>query len=142
MLPSQPTPSEASVTNTPAPTETPAATYAIASIMFPQDGDAVGRSVVVRGTISGLRSGLLCVKSQAFSRLIYPQGEIISDPTGYWVVESVYQSVGYTYETFVVVTDNPDAAGVLASEYYRVNGMDKLPSDTFIASSVIIVGRE
>jgi len=101
--------------------------------------------VAVRGTVLGLRSGqraFLCVKSQAFGRLIFPQGEIFPDPSGYWVVESIYQSVGYTYETFVVVTDNSDAAEMLADRYYRANGMGRLPSDTFITSSVIVVKRE
>jgi hypothetical protein len=132
-------------TATPTPTETPSLARATANITSPQDGAAVGESVAVRGTIAGLRPdqrAFLCVQSTVFGRLIFPQGEIYADPSGYWVVESIYRSVGYDYETYVIVTDNPDSAEMLADQYYRGYGMKSLPSDTFIASRVIVVTRK
>ena len=139
------TPMPPTATHTPRPTETPTLARATASIAFPQDGAGVGESVAVRGTITGLRSdqrAFLCVQSTAFGRLIFPQGELFADSSGNWVVESIYRSVGYNYETYVVVTDNPDSAEMLADQYYRGYGMKSLPADTFIASRVIVVKRE
>jgi serine/threonine protein kinase len=141
-----PTPTEAPTpTPTEAPTPTPTPIPPTASIAFPQNGATVGESVIVRGVISGLGSGqraFLCVKSQAFGRLIYPQSEIFPDPSGQWAVESIYRSVGYSYETFVVTTSNPDAAMMLADKHYRAYGMRSLPQDTIIISSVVVITRE
>lgn len=142
-----PTPEPPSNTPVPEPTNTstPKPTVATSSIVFPQNETTVGESVIVRGTISGLESGqraFLVVKSTAFSRLIYPQGEIFPDPTGQWAVESVYGSVGYKYETFVAATNNSEAANMLANGYYRTYGMSSLPQDTIIIGPVIVVTRE
>ncbi len=143
--PIPPTPTPTPPMPTPVPPTPIPTTPPTASIAFPQNGDAVGESVIVRGVISGLGSGqraFLCVKSQAFGRLIYPQGEILPDLSGQWAVESIYHSIGYSYETFVVTTNNPDAAMMLADKHYRAYGMRSLPQDTIIISSVAVVTRE
>ena len=150
-VPPTPTPVIVVVTATPIPaTDTPippmpTPIHPTASIAFPQNGVAVGESVIVKGVVSQLGFGqraFLCVKSQAFGRLIYPQGEIFPDPSGQWAVESIYRSIGYSYETFVVTTSNPDAAMMLADKHYRAYGMRTLPQDTVIISPVIVVTRE
>lgn len=67
--------------------------------------------------LTGLRPEqyvFLCVKSQAFGRLIYPQGKVVPDPTGQWTVASIYGTPGYSYETFLVVTTNAEAAAMLS----------------------------
>ena len=150
-VPPTPTPVIVVVTATPIPaTDTPippmpTPIHPTASIAFPQNGVAVGESVIVKGVVSQLGFGqraFLCVKSQAFGRLTYPQGEIFPDPSGQWAVESIYRSIGYSYETFVVTTSNPDAAMMLADKHYRAYGMRTLPQDTVIISPVIVVTRE
>src|SRR6266702_6187398 len=72
----------------------------------PRHGATVGQKVAVEGVLAGLRPEqhvFVCVKSQAFGRLIYPQGQVIPDGTGQWTVESMYATPGYKYETFSVV---------------------------------------
>jgi hypothetical protein len=52
----------------------------------------------VEDVLTGLRPEqhvFLCVKSQAFGRLIYPHGKVIPDATGQWTVESIYATPGY-----------------------------------------------
>jgi hypothetical protein len=61
----------------------------------------------------------LCVKSQAFGRLIYPQGRVIPDGTGQWTVESIYGTPSYSYVTFLVVTINTEAAVMLRDQHAR-----------------------
>jgi hypothetical protein len=82
------------------------------------------------------------VKSQAFGRLIYPQGQIMPDATGKWVVESIYGSPGYSYETFVVVTTDTASAALLRDPQARKYGMRGLPSSTAPIGPVIVVTRE
>jgi len=128
----------------PASTSDQASAQAKASIESPQDDSAVGENVTVTGTIFDLRPGqraFLCIKSRAFSRLIYPQEEIIPDTSGHWTARGVYRTPGYEYETYVVVTDNPDSAEALTDRNYRANGMPNLPRDTSIVSPVIVVVR-
>jgi hypothetical protein len=127
-----------------APTAPPP-TMTTASITFPPHGARVGLSVFTAGHISGLtpdQYAFLCVKSQAFGRLIYPQGQISPDAAGTFLLKSVYASAGYSYETFVVSTDNAESAALLSQQRYRQYGMRTLPSNTHIISPVIVVTRE
>jgi formylglycine-generating enzyme required for sulfatase activity len=117
----------------------------VVSITYPSNGASVGQRVDVTGRISGLIPGgraFLCIKSTAFNQLTWPQGEILPDSNGNWVVEGVYQSPGYAYETFVVVTENVASAEMLADQYYRASGMSDLPAGTILISPVIVVNRE
>ncbi len=84
----------------------------------------------------------LCLKSQAFGRLIYPQGEVIPDATGQWTVESIYATPGYRYETFLVVTTNPAAAAMLQDQQARLYGIRDLPPSTQLLGAAIVVTRE
>ncbi|HEY7489620.1 MAG TPA: PAN domain-containing protein, partial [Candidatus Tectomicrobia bacterium] len=116
-----------------------------ASITFPRDGARVGLSVFASGQITGLtpgQSAFLCVKSQAFGKLIYPQGQLNPDATGTFTLKSIYASAGYRYETFVVSTDDADAAALLSQQRYRQYGMRTLPRNTRIISPIIVVARE
>jgi hypothetical protein len=129
---------------TPTSTNIPVPTNVTAAITYPQDDTAVDQSVYVRGEISGLTPGqraFLCVRSVAFGRT-YPQGEIIPDPAGQWLVESIYADIGYRYETFVVATNNPKSAEMLANEHFREVGMSILPEDTFAIGVPIVVERQ
>jgi hypothetical protein len=116
-----------------------------ASSTFPRDGARVGLSVFASGQISGLtpdQYAFLCVKSQAFGKLIYPQGQLSPDAAGTFTLKSIYASVGYSYETFVVSTDDADAAALLSEQRYRQYGMRTLPRNTRIISPIIVVTRE
>jgi hypothetical protein len=84
----------------------------------------------------------LCVKSQAFGRLIYPQGAVIPDDTGHWTVESIYATPGYRYETFLVRTTNPASAAMLRDPQARKYGLRSLPPGTEPLGPVIVVTRE
>jgi serine/threonine protein kinase len=131
-------------TKTPQSTDTPVPQYPSASFTYPQNKDSVGWKVNVSGYISGLEPGyraFMCIQSTVFGELIWPQGEILPDSTGYWVVEGVYQSVGYDYRSFVVITNNHDSAEKLADQYYRAMGMNELPPDTTVISPIIVVAR-
>ncbi len=63
------------------------------------------------------------------------------DPAGEWLAESIYQSAGYNYETFVVLTNNLDSAKMLDDPDFRRLGMSKLPVDTIIISNTVTVLR-
>ena len=105
----------------------------------------MGQRIVVEGVLAGLRPEqhvFLCVKSQAFGRLIYPQGQILPDGTGQWTVESVYATPGYSYETFLVVTANAEAAALLSDQHARKYGMRDLPPGTERLGTAIVVTRE
>lgn len=111
----------------------------------PRHGDRVGQKIAVEGVMSALRPdqhAFVCVKSQAFGRLIYPQGQIMPDATGQWRVESIYGSPGYRYETFVVVTTDTASAARLRDPQSRKYGMRSLPPSTTPLGPVIVVTRE
>jgi hypothetical protein len=105
----------------------------------------VGQKIAVEGVLAGLQPEqhvFLCVKSQAFGRLIYPQGQVLPDGTGQWTVESIYATPGYKYETFLVVTANAASAAVLSDQHARKYGMRDLPPDTERLGPAIVVTRE
>ena len=60
---------------------------------------------------------------------------------GKWVVEGVYQTPGYDYLTYVVVTENSRSAEILADPDSRKYGIDTLPAGTTIISDIITVTR-
>ena len=130
----------------PAPQPVPTPQSGItASITSPRPGAIVDRKIAVEGFISGLRPHhyvFLCVKSLAFGRLIYPQGQVTPDATGKWMVESIYATTGYSYETFLVVTTNTAAAALLNDQQARKYGMPGLPPDTERVGTTLIVTRE
>jgi len=116
-----------------------------ASITSPRPGARVDRKIPVEGFISGLRPHhyvFLCLKSLAFGRLIYPQGQVTPDATGKWMVESIYATTGYSYETFLVVTTNTASAAMLNDQQARKYGMPSLPPDTERVGTTLIVTRE
>ena len=126
----------------PAPLPQPGMTARITS---PRDGATVGHKIAVEGVMAGLRPPqqvFLCLKSQAFGRLIYPQGEVIPDATGQWTVESIYATPGYRYETFLVVTTDPAAAAMLHDQQARQYGIRDLPPSTERLGAAIVVTRE
>lgn len=132
-------------TATLAPTSTPVPISPSASITYPRNGGTVGWKIDVRGEIHGLKPGwraFMCIQSTVFGELIWPQGEIFPDSSGNWVVLGVYQSVGYDYKSFVVITNNDNSAEMLADQYYRAGGMNTLPVDTTIISPIIVVTRK
>jgi len=105
----------------------------------------VRQKIAVEGVLAGLRPEqhvFVCVKSQAFGRLIYPQGQVVPDNTGQWTVESVYGTPGYSYETFLVVTTNAEAAAMLSNQHARKYGMRELPPGTERLGTAIVVTRE
>jgi len=105
----------------------------------------VGQRIAVEGVLAELRPEqhvFLCLKSQAFGRLIYPQGKVIPDGTGQWTVLSMYATPGYSYETFLVVTTNTEAAAMLNAQHARKYGMRELPPGTERLGTPIVVTRE
>lgn len=115
-----------------------------AQIYYPEDGAVVEKFVAVKGTISGLNSGekaFLCIKSTAFGRLIFPQGELLPDANGQWSVSAIYSSIGYRYETFVAIARDTEAAQLLGDGYHRSYGMRSLPESSSILGPVITVER-
>jgi hypothetical protein len=105
----------------------------------------VGQKIAVEGVLAGLRPEqhvFLCLKSQAFGRLIYPQGKVIPDDAGRWAVESIYATPGYRYETFLVSTTNAESAAMLNAQHARKYGMYDLPPRTERLGTAIAVTRE
>jgi hypothetical protein len=105
----------------------------------------VARKIAVEGVIAGLQPDhhvYLCVQSQAFGRRIYPQGRVRPDLTGQWTVESIYGSSGYRYETFLVITTNPESAVLLNAQQSRKYGLRDLPPSTERLGTAIVVMRE
>ena len=99
----------------------------------------------MEGVLAGLRPEqqvFLCVKSQAFGRLIYPQGKVVPDATGQWTVDSIYGTPGYSYETFLVVTTNTESAAMLSDQQARKYGLRELPAGTERLGPPIVVTRE
>jgi hypothetical protein len=105
----------------------------------------VGQKIAVEGVLAGLRPEqyvFVCVKSQAFGRLIYPQGQVLPDGTGQWTVESIYATPGYKYETFLAVTTTAEAAARLRDQHARKYGMRELPPGTVRLGTAVVVTRE
>jgi len=105
----------------------------------------VGQKVAVEGVLARPRPEqqvFVCVKSQAFGRLIYPQGKVIPDGTGQWTVESIYATPGYKYETFLVVTTTTEAAALLSDPHARKYGIRELPPGAERLGMAIVVTRE
>ena len=114
-------------------------------ITSPRDGATVGRRIAVEGMLAGLHPEqhvFMCVKSQAFGRLIYPQGKVVPDATGQWSVDSIYATPGYSYETFLVVTTNAAAATRLSDQHASKYGMRDLPPGTERLGAAIVVTRK
>ena len=84
----------------------------------------------------------LCVKSQAFGRLIYPQGKVVPDATGQWTVDSIYGTPGYSYETFLMGTTSAEAVAILSDPQARKYGLRELPPGTARLGMAIVVTRE
>lgn len=118
-----------------------------ATIITPREGTPVQAKVYVpvQGTISGLQDeqrAFLClqpIKNDGSFAKIYPQGEIQIDQGATWQVKSIYETPGFRYRTFVVITSNPASAAELADDYSRVKGMDSLPANTESVGQVIVV---
>ena len=105
----------------------------------------MGQKIAVEGVLAGLRPEqqvFVCVKSQAFGRLIYPQGKVLPDATGKWTIDGIYGTPGYSYETFLVVTTNAESAAMLSDQHARKYGMRELPPDTERLGTAIVVTRE
>jgi hypothetical protein len=125
------------------PTLTPESITAEAQIEYPEDNTVVGRTVYVKGYISGLKPdqrAFLCVQSELYGR-IFPQGEVIADPAGNWLVESVFETVGARYILFVVATNDANSAEVLGNEHFRMVGLTSLPDNAYTISEKIILER-
>ena len=128
--------------STPEPSIAPGTTT---RITFPQQGARVAQKIAVEGVIAGLQPEqhvFVCVQSQAFGRLIYPQGKVRPDPTGRWTVESIYGTRGYRYETFLVITTNPASVALLHAQQSRKYGLRALPPSTERLGTAIVVLRE
>jgi hypothetical protein len=105
----------------------------------------VGQKITVEGVLAGLRPEhhvFVCVQSQAFGRLIYPQGKVIPDHTGQWTVQSIYATPGYRYATFLVHTTDTTSAALLSAPHARKYGLHDLPPGTERLGPPIVVLRE
>ena len=114
-------------------------------ITSPQPGDQVAQKIAVEGVIAGLQPDqhvFVCLQSQAFGRLIYPQGKVRPGPTGQWTVESIYGTSGYKYATFLVITTNTASAALLSAQQSRKYGLPDLPPDTERLGTAVVVMRK
>jgi hypothetical protein len=110
-----------------------------------RQGATVGQKITVEGVLTDLRPEaqvFLCVQSQAFGRRIYPQGKVVSEPTGHWTVQSIYATPGYRYATFLVHTTDPQAATLLRAPHARKYGLQDLPPGAERLGPAIVVLRE
>jgi metal-dependent hydrolase (beta-lactamase superfamily II) len=117
---------------------------ASAKISYPEDGTGVGKRVMVSGYLENKTAeqrSFLIIKSQSFGQKLYPQGEILPDENGQWTVKGIYHSPGYHYETFVVITNNPESAEQLENQRNRAYGLKTLPGETEIISEIIVLKR-
>jgi len=117
-----------------------------ADITAPQDGDIVNRSVLVTGRLFGLTSGeqaFLVIQSAApeFGKRIYPQTPLSAGENGLWSAQGIYATPNYPYRTYIVATDDPESAQLLASKVSRAHGLTQLPQGTRIISLIITVHR-
>jgi hypothetical protein len=78
-------------------------------------------------------------KAEAYGRLYYPQGELPHHDA--WSVKGIFATPNYEYETFVVVTNNPQSVDILKSQKSRAYGLKSLPDDTKTISDIISVSR-
>jgi hypothetical protein len=149
VLPTSPATQTPSPTSTVSPTPSPTIFFPVAGETYaiihePQDGADVPQKVTVKGQIWNMKKkqqAFLCVRSLSFEKKIWPQGMIIPDDNGAWEVLSTYQTPGYPYETFVVVTDNKRSADLLDNVQVRFYGIGELPPDTEIISLVYVYNR-
>jgi len=117
----------------------------VALITSPLDGAVVPQTVAVAGALPGLapdQHAFLVERSTAFGRRFFPIKEITPDAAGHWEVDAQYATPGYSYETFVVATQNQAAQQALSSQANRVNGLTALPAETVIISPILRVRRQ
>ena len=117
----------------------------VALITSPLDGAVVPQTVAVAGALPGLapdQHAFLVERSTAFGRRFFPIKEITPDAAGHWEVDVQYATPGYSYETFVVATQNQAAQQALSSQANRVNGLTALPAETVIISPILRVRRQ
>jgi formylglycine-generating enzyme required for sulfatase activity len=118
-----------------------------AKIISPKDGQDVSRKQTIAGVLSGLapnQQAFLVIQSTAiqYGQKIYPQARIFPDHEGNWGVEGIYASTDFSYKTYVVFTEDPQAAMVLSEEQSRLNGLSLLPTGVAIISPAITVTRK
>jgi len=126
------------------PASKPSAT-ASAKIRYPKNGDSVGRSVMLEGTLEGLdesQHAFLVIRStaEAYGRLYYPQAEL--PDAAEWSAKGVFATPNYEYETFIVSTGNPQSAELLRASKSRAYGLKSLPADTRLISDRVTVTRQ
>ncbi len=111
-----------------------------ADIWMPEEGSEVDKNMMINGWLEKTprQRSFLIIKPQEFEQL-YPQGEIFPDKNGQWQIKGTYPTRGYYYETFVVVTHNPNSAKQM--EKSRAHPLRTLPEETEIVSDIIVVQR-
>ena len=102
-----------------------------AEIMSPQDGEIVHKSQLVTGRLFGLTSrerAFLVIQSAApeFGKRIYPQTAIHVGENGLWSEQGIYATPHYPYRTYIVATDNPESAQLLASKVDESKGVSSI----------------
>lgn len=116
-----------------------------ARFVTPRPNDRVDVAVPVRGRVlhpSPNERYFLVVECEASGDLVFPQGELTLEADGSFSTDRVRLLQEYRYRFFVVATTDPDAAGVLASTYYRAYGVLGLPARSTVISTKVVVRRE
>jgi hypothetical protein len=134
-------PAEAKPIESPAPPPAPAAQPPRATIASPAQGEKVGSSVQVQGTILDLgeRLAFLCIRQN--NGAIYPRGEVFPEPDGRFSIQ-LRSSKEKTFGVLIVTSAGKDATRLLRDQKSRDDGLPVLPAGASISSSVVTVKRQ
>ena len=108
-----------------------------AEIIYPPNMKQVGRNVTIKGYLQTEYkdvSAYLIVKPIKYKQY-YPQGKIHTDPSHKFMIKATYGSLGYEYETFIVVTNDKEASVELENPHYKSLGTSVLPKNIKIVGN-------
>lgn len=112
-----------------------------------KDGQEVSRRQTIAGVLSNLASNqqvFLVIQSTAiqYGQRIYPQARILPDNEGIWSIDGIYASPNFSYQTYLVLTEDPQSAMILNDQQSRLRGLIQLPTGASVISPVITVNRK
>jgi len=125
----------------PSPPPAPVVQPPRATITAPAQGDKVGPSVQVQGTLPGLgeRLAFLCIRQS--NGAIYPRGEVFPEADGRFSIQ-LRSSKEKTFEILIVTSAGKDATRLLRDQKSRDDGLPVLPTGASISSGIVTVKRQ
>jgi TIR domain-containing protein len=125
----------------PAVSSVPAAQPLQVTITSPRNGETVGSTVQVEGTVSGLGTQHLFLGIRQKNGAIYPRGQLFPEANGQWAIQ-LRSSKEKNFDILLVTSSNEDADRMLLDQRSRDNGLPLLPPGAAIGSDIVTVKKQ